>query len=82
MVFSLRYMHQKNVTHGDIKLENILLMNKQKDRYFIKIVDFGLATETENFPSIGGTLSYCPPEFFQEYRSKRTNKVQPCHITR
>jgi serine/threonine protein kinase len=39
---ALDYLHQKNISHGDLKLENILVQNDQ-----IKIIDFGLASKTK-----------------------------------
>ena len=40
MMEGLRYLHDKNVSHSDFKLANMLL----DDDYNIKISDFGLAT--------------------------------------
>lgn len=49
--------------HRDLKLENILLANK--DSQTIKIVDFGIAGLANNFSVTNidiGTLRYMPPE--------------------
>jgi serine/threonine protein kinase len=57
---ALVYLHQNNISHGDLKLENILVQNNQ-----IKIIDFGLSSETEN-KEFSGSIQYCPPKSFSE----------------
>jgi serine/threonine protein kinase len=57
---ALAYLHHNNISHGDLKLENILVKNDQ-----IKIIDFGLASETE-YKEFSGSIQYCPPESFCE----------------
>ena len=61
---ALAYMHGKGVRHRDIKPANLLV---QPDGV-VKIVDFGLAMETEGarITQTGmafGTVSYAPPEW-------------------
>lgn len=56
------YCHQRNVTHRDIKLENILL-NEAKNQ--VKLIDFGFSTCIPNDKKIKlfcGTPSYMAPE--------------------
>ena len=57
---TLDYLDQKNVAHRDIKLENIIALNRK-----VKLVDFGFACSTLN-PINGqcGTLMYMAPELF------------------
>jgi len=59
---AIKYCHSKNITHRDIKLENILLdENKQN----IKLIDFGFSTCIPNEKKIKifcGTPSYMAPE--------------------
>lgn len=59
IVKSLQYIHSKNISHLDIKLENIVF-----DKDFLPIfIDFGFATK-EKPPKIKGySLQYAPPEF-------------------
>ena len=64
-------IHDKEICHKDIKLENILL----DDKFNPKIVDFGLATknssELKDFEN--GTLPYLPPELLEQkpYNGKK-----------
>jgi serine/threonine protein kinase len=41
IVKGMRYCHQNNLIHRDLKLENILLVNSEEKK--IKIIDFGIA---------------------------------------
>ncbi|KRW98946.1 Protein kinase-like domain [Pseudocohnilembus persalinus] len=65
----LNYLHQKNITHRDLKLENLLMSDVEND---IKIIDFGFSIYTPNdrkLTSFCGTPSYMAPEIIskQEY---------------
>lgn len=56
------YCHQRNITHWDIKLENILLTD---DHWEVKLIDFGFSTCIPNEKKIKifcGTPSYMAPE--------------------
>ena len=57
---TLRYCHMKEIVHRDLKLDNIMLSNEEKN--FIKIIDFGIAGlfQTENIKA--GTIRYTAPE--------------------
>lgn len=51
-------MHQKNISHRDIKLENLLLSDSNQD---VKIIDFGFSIYTppeKKLTSFCGTPSY------------------------
>ena len=39
IVEAVRYCHEREIAHRDIKLENILIMNKRD----IKLIDFGFS---------------------------------------
>ena len=64
LVETVEYMHQHKIVHRDLKLQNILLEEKD-DLNHIKIIDFGIAGVFNcNSPdeSTAGTLKYLPPE--------------------
>lgn len=61
ILHGIEYSHSKNVTHRDIKLENILLDEKNN----VKIIDFGFATcfsHEKKVKLFCGTPSYMAPE--------------------
>ncbi len=43
IVEGVKYIHEKNYYHGDLKLENIVI---DKDGH-VRIIDFGLANKAE-----------------------------------
>jgi serine/threonine protein kinase len=69
LLSALSYLHSVNIVHRDIKLDNIVFLDKieevEEEFIPIKIIDFGTAVETkfkiiQNYP-ISGTLSYLAP---------------------
>ena len=69
---ALAHMHAQNVTHRDIKLENIMLTETDD----VKFVDFGLGKQTDTsdklMKTICGTPYYMAPELLKRnlYNSK------------
>ena len=43
-MLALNYMHQQNIAHRDLKLENLLCISTSKDDLGVKLTDFGFAT--------------------------------------
>ena len=64
VVQAMLYCHSRGVIHRDLKLENVIFKNKgekNRDEFFIKVIDFGIAgVEQDKVDS--GTLAYMSPE--------------------
>mmetsp|Transcript_9502 Transcript_9502/g.16645 ORF Transcript_9502/g.16645 Transcript_9502/m.16645 type:complete len:276 (+) Transcript_9502:236-1063(+) len=58
----IKYLHQRNIMHGDVKPENVVIGNDG----VAKLIDFGLArqfeSKDEKVVTQGGTLLYAAPE--------------------
>ena len=71
----LYYLHTKNIVHRDLKLENILISEIEKDnntneKYFwVKIIDFGTAKifeKNKKEKDVVGSSYYIAPEVLQQ----------------
>jgi tetratricopeptide (TPR) repeat protein len=77
---AITYIHSKNIIHRDLKPANIMLIEKNGDPHFVKLLDFGLAkmeletrlTQSGNFL---GTLQYLAPEQVLDAYSVPANDV-------
>lgn len=70
LLLGVQYMHNNNIVHRDIKIENLLSI-EQNGQVIAKIIDFGAATELtgkgrclHQFINIG-TLQYLSPEIIE-----------------
>ncbi|KAJ7141138.1 kinase-like domain-containing protein [Mycena epipterygia] len=58
---AVAYMHHQGVSHGDLKLDNVLIMPAEHP--IIKVIDFGLARVADSYninPVVTGGLSTAP----------------------
>ncbi|KAK4250467.1 hypothetical protein C7999DRAFT_29052 [Corynascus novoguineensis] len=66
---ALGYLHEMNITHRDVKPDNILVHSL--DPFVVKLTDFGLSKMVDNeqtfLRTFCGTLLYCAPEVYSEY---------------
>lgn len=67
IVKAVEECHKNGITHGDVKLENVLLSSG----FGLKLIDFGFAKKIEKglISEVTGTQFYAAPENFQ-YTSK------------
>lgn len=79
MLSALRYLHEQNIIHNDIKPDNVIVHQTTRGQYIYKLADFGTAVKIENpydniyngFHSMSGTPGFFAPERF---KSKTTAK--------
>lgn len=69
LLSALAYLHQNNITHRDVKPDNILVSSYTP--FVVKLTDFGLSkivdTEQTFLKTFCGTLLYCAPEVYNEF---------------
>jgi ligand-binding sensor domain-containing protein/tRNA A-37 threonylcarbamoyl transferase component Bud32 len=64
---ALQAIHAQNIVHRDLKPENIMVSGRHGRRFFVKLLDFGLAiTPAQSRLTMSGvvmgTIRYLPPE--------------------
>jgi PAS domain-containing protein len=60
---AVRFIHSRQILHGDIKTENIFLVKTTTQRRLVKLLDFGLARpDLGRTDGLDGTPEYLAPE--------------------
>jgi tetratricopeptide (TPR) repeat protein len=83
---AIAFIHSKNIIHRDLKPDNIMLIEKNGDSPFVKLLDFGLAkmefetrlTQSGNFL---GTLRYLAPEQVLDGHTVAANDIFSMGVT-
>jgi tetratricopeptide (TPR) repeat protein len=83
---ALVFIHSQNIVHRDLKPDNIMVLERDGDKDFVKLLDFGLAkmeletrlTQTGNFV---GTLEYMSPELLLNGNSSSANDIFSLGVT-
>jgi serine/threonine-protein kinase len=83
---ALAFIHSKNIIHRDLKPANIMLIERDGDSNFVKLLDFGLAkmefqtklTQSGNFV---GTIEYVSPEQLLDADSSPANDIFSLGVT-
>ncbi|CAB9496351.1 MAP kinase-activated protein kinase 2 (Fragment) [Seminavis robusta] len=68
LLSTVKYLHEQNITHRDLSLDNVLFESNQ-DFDGVKIIDFGLAKRFqvgERFSEVCGKIHYLAPEVIRQ----------------
>ncbi|OCL04087.1 kinase-like protein [Glonium stellatum] len=70
----LSFMHENEFTHRDLKPNNILVVQKPPDEWWVKISDFGISKRGNDglsFSTLKGTLGFIAPEMLRSLNRRK-----------
>ena len=71
---AVKYLHNKNIIHRDLKTNNIVFLDEEKTH--VAIIDFGISSTSCGGDVLkAGTLKYLPPEILTGDTFKNSNKI-------
>ncbi len=70
-----QYLLKKDLVHGDIKTQNIMVVKDKEQNIAFKVIDFGSVTEIFSNSSRAGTPSYLAPQRFQNEAISETTEI-------
>lgn len=76
-----QFLLRKDLVHGDIKPENIMVLHNKDATLGFKIIDFGSITEIFSNNTKAGTPSYLAPERFQAEAISEATEIFAIGIT-
>ena len=82
---ALQAIHAQNIVHRDLKPENIMVNEQRGRRYYVKLLDFGLAiTPAQSRLTMSGvvmgTIRYLPPERISDGTSSPAGDIYSAGI--
>jgi serine/threonine protein kinase len=83
LIESIEFLHNHKIIHGDIKLENIILLIENDKITGIKLIDYGLClfNVVDHVKKKSGTLDYLPPETLNNNIISYSNDIWSLGIT-
>jgi len=76
-----QYLIKRDLVHGDIKPENIMVVKDEEENLQFKIIDFGNITEVFSTNSKAGTPSFLSPQRFQGEAISETSEIFAIGVT-
>ncbi|KAI9478210.1 MAG: kinase-like domain-containing protein [Benjaminiella poitrasii] len=79
LLHAVKWLHERNIVHRDLKLENILIHKDEEGKFLLKITDFGLARvvdpESPLLVTRCGSEEYAAPEIIKQesYDGRKTD---------